>query len=41
MPRKYLIGGNWKANGTVASVETLVKTLNDGGDFPSNAEVRE
>ncbi|CAM9615628.1 unnamed protein product [Discosporangium mesarthrocarpum] len=39
MSRTYLIGGNWKCNGTVSSVETLVTTLNDGGDFPANAEV--
>lgn len=37
--RKYVIGGNWKCNGTVESVSALVKTLNDAGDFPSNAEV--
>jgi len=39
MSRKYLIGGNWKCNGTKESVEALVKTLNEGGDFPANAEV--
>ncbi|CAM9522651.1 unnamed protein product, partial [Phaeothamnion confervicola] len=39
MTRKYLIGGNWKCNGTKDSVAELVKVLNAGGDFPSNAEV--
>ncbi|CAM9956737.1 unnamed protein product [Scytosiphon promiscuus] len=39
MARKYLIGGNWKCNGTTEAVAALVKVLNDGGDFPSNAEV--
>ncbi|KAG5175351.1 Triosephosphate isomerase [Tribonema minus] len=39
MPRKYVIGGNWKCNGTVAQVSDLVSTLNKAGDFPSNAEV--
>ncbi|CAN0079658.1 unnamed protein product [Ascophyllum nodosum] len=39
MARKYMIGGNWKCNGTVESVAALVKALNEGGDLPSNAEV--
>lgn len=39
MARKYVIGGNWKCNGSVESVAALVKVLNDGGEFPSNAEV--
>jgi len=37
--KRFLIGGNWKANGTVASVPTMVKTLNEGGPFPMSAEV--
>mmetsp|Transcript_7793 Transcript_7793/g.11867 ORF Transcript_7793/g.11867 Transcript_7793/m.11867 type:complete len:254 (-) Transcript_7793:233-994(-) len=37
--KKYLIGGNWKCNGTKESVAELVQTLNNGGDFPANAEV--
>lgn len=28
--RRFFIGGNWKANGTTAQVESLVKTLNSG-----------
>jgi len=37
--RKYIIGGNWKCNGTLESVDTLVKTLNGCGSIPSNVEV--
>jgi len=37
--RKYIIGGNWKCNGTLESVDTLVKTLNGCGPIPSNVEV--
>jgi len=37
--RKYIIGGNWKCNGTLESVDTLVKTFNGCGPIPSNVEV--
>lgn len=37
--RKYLIGGNWKCNGTVAENEKLIQTFNEAGDIPSNVEV--
>jgi triosephosphate isomerase len=37
--RKYLIGGNWKCNGTVAENEALVKIFNEAGPIPSNVEV--
>ena len=37
--RKYLIGGNWKSNGTVAENEALVKIFNEAGPIPSNVEV--
>jgi len=37
--RKYLIGGNWKCNGTVESAQDLIKTINEGGPIPKNAEV--
>jgi len=37
--RKYLIGGNWKSNGTLASAKALIETLNKGGPIPANAEV--
>jgi len=39
MSKKYLIGGNWKCNGTRDSITDLVKVLNEGGDFPARAEV--
>jgi len=38
-PKKYLIGGNWKSNGTVGSVSKLVKGLNEAGPIPPWAEV--
>jgi len=38
-PKKYLIGGNWKCNGTKASVAKLVKTLNEAGPIPPWVEV--
>lgn len=37
--RKYLIGGNWKCNGTIESVNALVKILNEAGPIPANVEV--
>lgn len=37
--RTYLIGGNWKCNGTVAENEALIKTFNEAGPIPSNVEV--
>ena len=38
--RKALIGGNWKCNGTIASVKSLVAEFNKAkGAMPSNAEV--
>lgn len=37
--RKYLIGGNWKCNGTQASVKELITILNEGGPIPENVEV--
>jgi len=37
--RKYLIGGNWKANGTVESVEKLIAEFNAAGPIPANCEV--
>jgi len=39
MPRKYLIGGNWKCNGTIAENEKLIKVFNDAGPIPDNVEV--
>jgi len=37
--RTYLIGGNWKCNGTVESVKEIIKTFNDAGPIPANVEV--
>jgi triosephosphate isomerase len=37
--RKYLIGGNWKCNGTLTEADALIKTYNEAGPFPSNTEV--
>jgi triosephosphate isomerase len=37
--KKYVIGGNWKCNGTRESITELVKILNEGGEFPERAEV--
>lgn len=36
---KALIGGNWKANGTVESVKAMVEVLNKAGPFSVNSEV--
>ncbi|KFM27931.1 Triosephosphate isomerase, chloroplastic [Auxenochlorella protothecoides] len=35
----FFVGGNWKANGSTASVNTLVKELNEAGSLPKNVEV--
>ena len=37
--RKYLIGGNWKCNGTLASNKELIEKFNAAGPIPSNTEV--
>jgi len=37
--RRYLIGGNWKCNGTVADNEALIKVFNEAGPIPSNVDV--
>jgi triosephosphate isomerase len=36
---KALIGGNWKCNGTVASVKSMITVLNNAGPFSPNSEV--
>lgn len=36
--RQFLVGGNWKCNGTVESVKTLVSDLN-AGSVPSDIEI--
>ena len=37
--RRAVIGGNWKCNGTVANMKTIIDCINAGGDFPSSSEV--
>lgn len=37
--RTYLIGGNWKCNGTIAENEALIQTFNQAGPIPDNVEV--
>jgi triosephosphate isomerase len=36
---RALIGGNWKCNGTVASVKQMAEVLNKAGIFSANSEV--
>mmetsp|Transcript_8822 Transcript_8822/g.8897 ORF Transcript_8822/g.8897 Transcript_8822/m.8897 type:complete len:257 (+) Transcript_8822:74-844(+) len=36
---KALIGGNWKCNGTVASVKSMIAGLNGMGPIPATSEV--
>jgi len=38
-PKKYLIGGNWKCNGSMASVTKLISELNACGPIPPHVEV--
>lgn len=37
--RAYLLGGNWKCNGTIASLEKIIADFNGAGPIPANAEV--
>lgn len=37
--RTYLLGGNWKCNGTIASLEKIIADFNGAGPIPANAEV--
>lgn len=37
--RTYLIGGNWKCNGTTSENEELIKVFNEAGPIPSSVEV--
>ena len=37
--RQYLLGGNWKSNGTIASCEKIISEFNAAGPIPANAEV--
>eukprot|EP00286_Rhodomonas_abbreviata_P002824 CAMPEP_0181345974 /NCGR_PEP_ID=MMETSP1101-20121128/33060_1 /TAXON_ID=46948 /ORGANISM="Rhodomonas abbreviata, Strain Caron Lab Isolate" /LENGTH=135 /DNA_ID=CAMNT_0023458015 /DNA_START=21 /DNA_END=424 /DNA_ORIENTATION=- len=36
---KALIGGNWKCNGTAASIRSMAEVLNNAGSFSTNSEV--
>jgi triosephosphate isomerase len=36
---RALIGGNWKCNGTVASIKQMAEVLNKAGTFSANSEV--
>ncbi len=36
---RALIGGNWKCNGTVAQVKSMIEVLNNAGPFSANSEV--
>jgi len=37
--RTFLLGGNWKCNGTIASAKKLIAEFNAAGPIPANAEV--
>ena len=37
--KKVLVGGNWKANGTMESMKALVKQFNEGKVDATNVEV--
>ena len=37
--RAYLVGGNWKCNGTTESLTELIKEFNGLGPIPANVEV--
>ena len=38
-PRKYLIGGNWKSNGSYEENVARIKVFNQCGPIPDNVEV--
>lgn len=38
-PKKMVIGGNWKCNGTVEQMKKIIGCINAGGDFPVSSEV--
>lgn len=37
--RRYLIGGNWKCNGTLAANTERIKVFNEAGAIPANVDV--
>jgi len=38
-PRRYLIGGNWKSNGSYDENAARIKVFNEAGPIPSNVDV--
>jgi triosephosphate isomerase (TIM) len=39
MTKRNLIGGNFKCNGNISSLNEIVNVLNEGGDIPESSEV--
>lgn len=37
--KRFLIGGNWKCNGTIAKMKEITEIINNGGQFPEKSEV--
>jgi triosephosphate isomerase len=37
--KRAFIGGNWKCNGTIEKVASMIEMLNKAGDFPDSSEV--
>jgi triosephosphate isomerase len=37
--KRFLIGGNWKCNGTLASAKAIIEVLNKSGSIPPESEV--
>lgn len=37
---KALIGGNWKCNGTVAQIKSMVEALNNAGKLNKKLTIR-
>ena len=36
--RKFVVGGNWKMNGTKASIDEIIKFLNEKGLNPQTGQ---
>eukprot|EP00187_Rhodella_violacea_P003373 CAMPEP_0174898770 /NCGR_PEP_ID=MMETSP0167-20121228/23645_1 /TAXON_ID=38298 /ORGANISM="Rhodella maculata, Strain CCMP736" /LENGTH=255 /DNA_ID=CAMNT_0016139507 /DNA_START=13 /DNA_END=780 /DNA_ORIENTATION=- len=39
MPRKFIVGGNWKCNGTLDSIKALAESFGPGGDLGDGVDV--
>ena len=37
--RKFFVGGNWKMNGNKASIDGIIKFLNEGGINPNTGKI--